>query len=118
MPLLNQVPVPHTCCCRSAAEPLPCPVPRLPPRPAQALLAKAEKDNNSIYLMKVPAFADLPLTTGALLVKPVRAGASGWGGRRGRAAGAGGGGGRRGLPLGLAPKTCAGGCLALRASGF
>ncbi|KAG2435427.1 hypothetical protein HYH02_011927 [Chlamydomonas schloesseri] len=37
----------------------------------QALLAKAEKDNNSIYLMKVPAFADLPPTTGALLVKPV-----------------------------------------------
>eukprot|EP00198_Chlamydomonas_reinhardtii_P012800 XP_001702137.1 programmed cell death protein 6-interacting protein [Chlamydomonas reinhardtii] len=36
----------------------------------QALLAKAEKDNNSIYLMKVPAFADLPLTTGALLVAP------------------------------------------------
>ncbi|KAG2490070.1 hypothetical protein HYH03_011535 [Edaphochlamys debaryana] len=35
----------------------------------QSLLARAEKENNSIYLMKVPAFADLPPTTGALLVK-------------------------------------------------
>ncbi|GLI70883.1 hypothetical protein VaNZ11_015904 [Volvox africanus] len=35
----------------------------------QSLLVKAEKDNNSIYLMKVPTFNDLPVTTGALLVK-------------------------------------------------
>ncbi|GIM12801.1 hypothetical protein Vretimale_16038 [Volvox reticuliferus] len=35
----------------------------------QSLLVKAEKDNNSIYLMKVPAFNELPVTTGALLVK-------------------------------------------------
>ncbi|EFJ43641.1 programmed cell death protein 6 interacting protein X [Volvox carteri f. nagariensis] len=35
----------------------------------QSLLAKAEKENNSIYLMKVPAFSELPVTSGALLVK-------------------------------------------------
>ncbi|GFR44801.1 hypothetical protein Agub_g6136, partial [Astrephomene gubernaculifera] len=35
----------------------------------QQLLARAEKDNNSIYLMKVPSFPELPPTPGALLVK-------------------------------------------------
>ncbi|GLC38437.1 hypothetical protein PLESTB_001578000 [Pleodorina starrii] len=37
----------------------------------QSLLVKAEKDNNSIYLMKVPTFSELPPTSGALLVKSV-----------------------------------------------
>jgi hypothetical protein len=35
----------------------------------QVSLAKAEKDNNSIFLQRVPNFGDIPLTQGALLVK-------------------------------------------------
>ena len=35
----------------------------------QTSLLKAEKDNNSVYLQRVPPFADVPVTQGALLVK-------------------------------------------------
>ena len=35
----------------------------------QTALVKAEKDNNSVYLQRVPPFADLPPTQGAMLVK-------------------------------------------------
>ena len=35
----------------------------------QLSLTKAEKDNGSVYLQRVPAFAELPPTQGAMLVK-------------------------------------------------
>ncbi|GAX77401.1 hypothetical protein CEUSTIGMA_g4847.t1 [Chlamydomonas eustigma] len=35
----------------------------------QSSLTKAEKDNSSVYLQRVPPFMDLPSTAGALLVK-------------------------------------------------
>ena len=37
----------------------------------QLMLTKAEKENSTIYLQRVPHFADLPAIQGALLVKPL-----------------------------------------------